>query len=109
VNLVDLATLGFAADDCGAADVRVAGKQMELAGDLRRELTRRADHQRGEMARVVAMEPVDRRDQERRRFAAAGFGSDDDVAPVERNRDCSGLDGSWRVMAAVFDRSMQFR
>src|SRR5208283_4482156 len=54
-NLIDLMTLGLAAYNCCAADMRVTCDQIELARGLRRELAGRHDHERGEMPRVLAM------------------------------------------------------
>src|SRR5208282_4770518 len=102
-DLVDLVTLGFAADDGGAADVRMTCDQIELARSLRGELARRHDHNRGKVPRVLAMQPVYGRDQKGRGLAAAGFSRGNHVAPAERNRDSSGLDRGRCVMTAVFD------
>ncbi len=102
-NRVDLMTLGLAADNGGTADVSVARDQIELARSLRRKFARRHDHNRGDMPRMFAMQPVDSRDQKGRGLAAAGFSRGHHVAPAERNRDSSGLDRGRCMMTAVFD------
>ena len=96
-------TLGLAAHHSRAADMRVACDQIELARGLRRELARRHDHERGDMPRVLAMQPIYGRDQKGRGLAAAGFSRGNHVAPAERNRDSSGLDRGRCMMTAVFD------
>jgi hypothetical protein len=55
------------------------------------------------MPGVLAMQPIDSRDQKGRGLAAAGFSRGNHVAPAERNRDSSGLDRGRCVMTAVFD------
>ena len=102
-NRVDLMTLGLATNHSRAADVSVTSDQIELARSLRSKLSRRHDHQRGEMPRVLAMQPVYGRDQKGRGLAAAGFSRGNHVAPGKRNRDSSGLDRGRCMMTAVFD------
>jgi len=61
------------------------------------------NHNRSEMPRVLAMQPVYGRDQKGRGLAAAGFSRGNHVAPGKRNRDSSGLDRGRCMVTAVFD------
>src|SRR5215469_17772363 len=97
----DMAFLGLAADCARGAKPRVSCEQLELVHYLHREFARRRYHERAQLRRALAMQPVDQWNQEGRRFAAAGLSRSDQVASRERYRNRQRLDWGRRVKAAI--------
>ena len=75
----------------------------EFLATLGRQLARRRDHQRARTLGVLAMQPVDERNQEGGGFAAAGLGADYQVAAVESHGDGFALDQRGMMIATVAD------
>jgi len=70
-----------------AGDRRVHRQVVQIFQDLRRQLARRRQHQgAGRSARLVD-QPVQDRQEKRRRLAAAGHGAGQHVAAVPGRRD----------------------
>ena len=132
-QIVELTRHRIATDDQGGFQPRVACKDAELLGDLRRELAGRHQHHRADPGRLwlwvrmrtivmgaivitivmggglmmaagmFSVQLVDERYQVRGGLAAAGFGGRDQVAARHRNRNRAGLNGGGLMVAAVFD------
>ena len=81
----------------------MAREAREFLATLGRKLARRRDHQRARTLGVLAMQPVDERNQERGGFAAAGLGADYQVAAVEGHGDGFALDRRGMMIATVAD------
>ncbi len=76
-----------------------AGERLGLLDDLRGELARRGEHERGGAA--ARLDALDHRDRERERLARAGGGLGEHVAAGEHVADDEALDGERLVDAAL--------
>lgn len=81
----------------------MARKAREFLAALGRQLACWRDHQRARTLGVLAMQPVDERDQERGGLAAAGLGADYQIAAVEGHWDGFALDRRGMMIATVAD------
>ena len=70
---------------------RVHREVVQVLDDLGGELAGRGEHQRAGRAARLVDQPVENREDERGRLAAAGHGAGQDVAARERRRDGVGL------------------
>ena len=92
-----------AAVDGRHAKLLRARDDAELLGDLRRQLSRRDEHERAH-ARVAVAEALRDRDGERERLARARRRAREDVETGERVRKDEGLDAERFVDAAGGER-----
>ena len=81
-----------AAVDRGAGERRVHREVAQVLVDLRGELAGRGEDQGARRAALLAHQPVQDREQERRALAAAGHRAGEDVAALEGRRDGVVLD-----------------
>ena len=73
---------------------QAAAQLLRVVGDLERELARRRHDQRTRLARAGRRDqPLQQRQQERRRLAGARLGRAEDVVPLQGGRDGRALDG----------------
>ena len=102
-----LAELGFVTDaavDRGHSTRARTGKRLQLVTDLRGELTRRCEHQRGGPVPFGAADAHEQRDSERDGLARTGRRAAAYIAAGDRIGDGEGLDFEGLVDAACRER-----
>ena len=88
---------------------RVHREGVEVVENLRRQLTRRGEHQRPGRSARPGHQPVDQRQQEGRRLAAAGLRTGDEIPSLERRRNRLRLDRRRAGESEVLDRTEKSR
>jgi len=81
----------------------MARETGEFLAALGRQLACRRDHQGARTLGVLAMQPVDERNQECGGLAAAGLGADHQITALEGHGNGLALDRRWIVIATVAD------
>ena len=92
-----------AAEDGGRRQRRVHREVVEVGDDLRRELTRRRQHECARRAALLGHQLVQQRQQEGRGLAAAGRGAGEEIPARKRGRDRIGLNRSGTGESEVLD------
>jgi len=90
------------------AKTQVLGETLRLAGDLDRELPRRADDDRLRPL-GAGLERLEDRDEERQRFPRPRLGDADQVPALEKERDRLGLDRGRRVITDLVEAFLDLR
>jgi hypothetical protein len=90
-----------------AADVAVLAERFDLAVDLQRELTCRAQDQRLNDVDAALDQRIDQRHRERRGLAGAGLGLHDQVTAAHRGLEHGALHRSRVRVTEVVDRPPQ--
>ena len=96
-----------AAEDGGRADRRVDGEVVEILDDLRRQLSRRRQHERARRPARLRDEAVQDGQQERRGLAAAGHCAREQIPSAERQRNRVGLNRGGTREPEVFEAFQQ--
>ena len=98
-----------AAEDGGAGEARVAPELLAVLVDLRRQLARGGEDEDARGPARPPEQPVEDRQQERGRLAAAGHGAREHVAARENRRDGVPLDRGGRVEPEGGDAAQEVR
>ena len=96
-----------AAVDRGAGQRRVHGQLAQMLVDLRRQLARRREDQRARRAALLADQPVENRQQERRGLAAAGHGAGEHVLAGDGRRNGVVLNRRRSLETELFDAAQE--
>ena len=104
-----LRTHADAAEDGRGGHRRVHGKVVQVLDDLRRQLASRRQHERARGAARLVDQPMQNRQQERRRLAAAGRRACEQVAAGQRERNRVGLNRGRSGEAEIFQTPKKAR
>jgi hypothetical protein len=104
---VFLRTGADTAENRSTADRGVHGQVFQVFANLRRQFTRRDQHERTSDAARFVDELVNNREQKGRGLAAACLRATQDVAPFERGRNGIALNTGGTDVAEILDRLKQ--